>query len=126
MYAQNARPCRKALNRPPCLSHLFGRVADQRRQQRGGAVAPMRSDNAGGGGIVVERPVPAAVDLDVDEAGSEPATAGQVMHCHMGRQLLTGAEPLYARRFDENRPMSLHDTAVEDRIGSNGVERGPA
>src|SRR5262245_23687294 len=89
----------------------------------------MRSHNAvdaGRGWIIVEEYIAPAVDLDVNETGSQPATAGQLMHRHIRWDLPTGAKPTYARLFDEDCPMSPHQTAVENRIGGNAMRWGPA
>src|SRR3546814_7252918 len=57
---------------------LFGRVADQRRQEGGGAETGVRGADRRDGvhvGLVVEQHAAAAVDLRIDEAGEQPAAA---------------------------------------------------
>src|SRR5689334_25238494 len=71
--------------------------------------------------IVVKKYIAAAIDLDVNETGSEPAPAGQLIHRYAGWEVSTWAKPSDARPFDENCPMPLHDTAVEQRIDGHGM-----
>ena len=56
---------------------LFGRIADERGQERGRAEARVRGTDCGDGlhaDIVVEQHAAAAIDLRIDEAGQQPAT----------------------------------------------------
>jgi hypothetical protein len=60
--------------------HAVGPVADERRQERGGAIGRVRGTDradAVDAGVVVEQHAAAAVDLRVDEPGHQPA-AGQI------------------------------------------------
>ena len=82
MNAENARRC---LASPPhrarcACCHLLVRIGDQRRQERGRAeLAVRRNDRRDrfGRRVVVEQHVAAAIDLNVDEARSEPHAVRQ-------------------------------------------------
>ncbi len=98
-------------------AHLGGRVADQRRQQRGRAEAPVRRSDGGdrlGRRRVVEKHVAAAVHLDVDEPRREPRSLRQD-----GRPVIAaGTSPLGTTAtmravLDDHGAVLLQASAVE-------------
>jgi hypothetical protein len=81
--------------------------------------------NAGWCRRIIEEHIVAAVDLNIDETWSKPATAWQVMHWHVGPQLLTGAEPNDPGALDKSRAVEVHSIAIEDNVRSHSVLTAP-
>ena len=107
-----------------CRAHLVGGVADQGRQQPGGAEAPMRRDDRGdprGGRRVVEQHIAAAIDLGIDKARCEPASCRHVMHRHPGRNLRARHQADDIRARDQHRSIAMNACPVEHGVGGDRV-----
>src|SRR5690606_28168260 len=107
--------------------HLGG-VADQGRQEAGGAVAAVRAADGVdrlGTGVVVEQHAAATVDLHVDEARQQPAAA-EVAHLAgldprlaLGHQRLDAAAAVDQHRHVVMEAVVQQDAAVHQGLGGH-------
>ena len=102
--------------------HLFGRVAEQCRQQRGRAEPPMRRRDGGNSArarVVVEQHVSAAVHLCIDEPGNEPSAGRQTAAGYRRGQLVAAHDGADAGIFDHHRAIVAQHRAVKDVVGGD-------
>jgi hypothetical protein len=103
---------------------LLPRIGDQRRQARRRPVTPMR---AGDGPhalrrrLVVEQSPAAAVDLEVDETGSQYGVVRQSAQWPSVRNLPRRRQPADAAVLDHHRGVAVPATAVENAVPEHRV-----
>ena len=96
MYAENTTVLGKVLYGLQRDAHLLRRVADQRWEQSGSAIASVSVNNTGDRHMawrVIEEDISAAIDLHVDEARCQPAALRQLVDRDIFRQLLGEDRP---------------------------------
>ena len=103
----------------PGDAHFCGRVAEQRRQQRGRAEPPVRRRDGGNsvrGRVVVEQHVSAAIHLSVDEAGRQPGLARQRVTADRFRHVVPAHHRADPPVFDHHGAIVAQHRAVEDVV----------
>jgi hypothetical protein len=75
--------------------------------------------------LVIEKHIPTAVNLHVNETRSEPGPCWQLMYGDIGRKFLSRADPDNLGTVDEDGAMMMRNMAVEDRVRCNCVSSEP-
>ena len=105
---------------------LFRTVRYQRgKKARGAKLAMRRRDrrNRAGARRIIEQDVAAAIDLDIDEAGSEPDPVRQCCE-RDGRESRPGDDLLDQPALDHDRGVAMERRPVEDVVCRDGVSSG--
>ena len=114
----------KTFHRIAGRRHLFRAVADESGEERRRAEFSMRGGDRTNGvrrRLIVEQDVAAAIDLDVDKAGSEPRVRGQVHARGCARQFGTRNDGGDRVALDHHGAVFAQRYAVEDAAGGDGV-----
>src|SRR4051794_39777201 len=120
MYAEDTTVLGKVLYGLQRHAHLLRRVADQRWEQSGCAIASVSVNNLGDRHMawrVIEEDISAAVDLRVNEARCQPAALRQLVDRDVFRQLSARTDPGDAFALYKNRGVLVNNAPIEDGTG---------